>query len=148
LCGAPMNRPFSCRMPVPVGPSSTWSDTLMSSLLTNMLPKRSPAATVVRENEQAVFWSFINGEVNRFLHVHRLLDAMGTVSKYLIFSALTYSFSCSIVILYKSPSSLCSRKKKAPLRGRLSKIIDKGLSCFILCITAAVIMMHPSVSAA
>lgn len=25
--------------------------------------------TVVRENEQAIFWSFINGEVNGFLHV-------------------------------------------------------------------------------
>jgi len=45
--------------------------------------------------------------------IHRL-DATGTVSKYLIFSALTSSSSCSIVILYKSPSSLCSRKKKAP----------------------------------
>jgi hypothetical protein len=52
--------------------------------------------------------------------IHRL-DAIGTVSKYLIFSALTSSSSCSIVILYKSPSSLCSRKKKAPLRGRQSK---------------------------
>jgi hypothetical protein len=43
-------------------------------------------------------------------------DATGTVSKYLILSALTSSSSCSMVILYKSPSSLCSRKKKAPLR--------------------------------
>jgi hypothetical protein len=57
--------------------------------------------------------------------IHRL-DATGTVSKYLIFSALTSSSSCSIVTLYKSPSSLCSRKKKAPLCGRLSKILDKG----------------------
>jgi len=49
-------------------------------------------------------------------------DAIGTVSKYLTFSALTSSSSCSIVILYKSPSSLCRRKKKAPYKNAGQKI--------------------------
>ena len=42
------------------------------------------------------------------------LDATGTVSKYLIFKDFTVSSSCSIVTLYRSPSSLWRRKKKAP----------------------------------
>ena len=47
--------------------------------------------------------------------MHRL-DATGTVSKYLIFRDLTSSSSCSMVTLYKSPSSLWRRKKNAPYR--------------------------------
>lgn len=47
------------------------------------------------------------------LRIHRL-DATGTVSKYLIFSALTSSPSCSIQHLKRSPSSDWSKKKNAP----------------------------------
>ena len=58
--------------------------------------------------------------------IHRL-EAMGTVSKYLILSDFTSSSSCSIVILYKSPSSLCSRKKKAPYVDVCQKLQTKAV---------------------
>jgi hypothetical protein len=61
------------------------------------------------------YWSLNSLATKRYplLRIHKLA-ATGTVSKYLIFNDLTSSPSCSIQHLNKSPSSDCSRKKKAP----------------------------------
>jgi len=87
--------------------------------------------------------------------------ATGTVSKYFILRDLTSTYwssdaaclyvSCSIVTLYKSPSSLWRRKKNAPWKREI-KSTQQFKQQFekltlILCITAATIIIPRSVSA-
>lgn len=74
--------------------------------------------------------------------IHKLA-ATGTVSKYLILSDLTSSPSCSIQHLKRSPSSDCSRKKKAPCPAYqlfADPIVSRELT-LILCMTAATMML-------
>ncbi len=80
-----MSMLFSCRIPAPVGSSSTWSETFESQpvhedvaeliaggdrrVIDHDSRRGPPWLRVIGEDEKPVFWRFVDSEVHGFLHV-------------------------------------------------------------------------------